>query len=462
MKKKILSTLISILFTTFTFGQTPNYNDVGVIVNDNSQVSIDIGNYFKQARNVPEVNMIHIRTLTDEVIDTTEFRNIQYQIKNYILQNDLEGKLHYLVTTKGVPFDIAVDSCFVMPPSTFGKCSSVESELTLLFNQDSARIINNGSVQNPYYGNTTHIENSNINLMLVSRLDGKTKQDVFNLIDHSGPGTYVNKDIGKFIFDISYEQDANVFNLFASKMYPAIDTLTRRGWNAIFDGDNLVPTGEENVIGFVGFIRTIFEEPLDYTWERGSFTELMISGPNVSFYDSANYSNNLQLADLVDEGLAGGSAYVHPYFSAQATDYTIFFSRYTDEKAIPYTLAESYYMATKTLSWMNLLVGDPKTTITTLGAGSIESVSTIKSINLYPNPASVSVKLGLNSENASILAVSIFDQIGKMWKQEEVIIMEGRNDLEIGIAQIPSGFYFLRVIDKSTNTAFTKKLMVAE
>ena len=132
MKRQILITLTFVLFAIFAFAQTTTYDDVGVIVNDNSPASLAIGQYFMQARNIPPQNMIHIQTITDEEIDTTEFRNIQYQIKNYILQNQLQDQLHYLVTTKGVPFDIAVDSCSILPPQSWKYCSTVESELTLL------------------------------------------------------------------------------------------------------------------------------------------------------------------------------------------------------------------------------------------------------------------------------------------------------------------------------------------
>ncbi len=464
MKKQILTTIISILFTIFVFGQTPNYNDVGVIINDNSQVSIDIGNYFQQARDIPEINMIHIRTVTDEEIDTVEFRKIQYQIKNYILQNNLNEKLYYLVTTKGLPFDIAVDSCtFSFPGATFQSCSSLESELTLLLSADSGRIFKKNSFQNPYYQSQIHQDENSTDLFLVSRLDGKTVQDVYNLIDNSGPGSYVNKELGQFIFDLSYIADSSsTFDYFANIMIPAIDTLTNRGWNTVFHGDTLVPENEDYVLGYVGFIQKSFHGALNFEWQKGAFCEFMVSSPDFTFYDSLNFEGNIQLADVIAEGCATGSGYVHPTFGSQLTDYAILFGRYTMERSDPYNLAESYYMATKTLSWMNILVGDPKTTITTLGSGSIESVSPIKSINLYPNPASETVKLGLNSESASIISISIFDQLGKMWQQEERIIMEGRNDLEIGIGQVSPGFYFLQVIDKSTNSTFTKKLMVAE
>jgi len=447
MKKQIIATIAIIFSALSGFAQIVNYDDVGVIVNDNSPVSLQIGEYFQQARNIPEQNMIHIETVTDEAIDTIEFRNIQYQIKNYILQQGLENKLNYLVTTKGVPFDIEVDSCRIHTPISFTKCSSVESELTLLFSADSTEIIKRSYIQNPYFDSTIPIDSADLDILLVSRLDGKDIQDVFNLIDRNGPETYVNKELGKFIFDISYLEPDHTFDFYAEMMYPAIDTLNNRGWNAIFDGDSLVPHDEDNVIGFVGLIRKIYEEPLNYNWEKVSFTELLITPPEITFYDSLNFSNNIQLSDAIDEGCSSGSLYVHSTWASQLMDYAILFGRYTDERENPYNLAESYYMATKTLSWMNLLVGDPKTTITTENGNAISKSQVFEGLAVFPNPARNYINVSLNSNQAAEVTISIFDQMGRLAKQIGYDVNSGRNAFQIDVSGLHEGLYFIGIID---------------
>lgn len=461
MKKQILTSLFSLVIMAASFGQIPNYNDVGVIVNDNSQVSIDIANYFKQARNIPEVNMIHIQTVTDEIIDTTEFRNIQYQIKNYILQNNLQDQLNYLVTTKGVPFNIEVDSCSYVSPLTFMKCSSVESELTLLLSADSAKILLISYFSNPYYGSSEHFSRAEYDLFLVSRLDGKTKQEVFDLIDKSGPGSYVNKEFGQFIFDISYLSDTNsIFDLFSGMMYPAIDTLASHGWNAVFHGDTLVPTNEDHVLGYVGLIRKSFHGSLDFNWEKGSFCEFIATGPEFTFYDSLNYDGNIQMADVIGEGCASGSGYVHATYGSQITDYATFFGRYTMERSDPYNLAESYYMAAKPLSWMNVLVGDPKTTITTQGGSSVADFKSELDVHIYPNPAHNQLTVVIDNSLSSPVSVSIIDQMGKVLLQSNVIPEPGRNEINLDVSSIPAGFYFVGIRSETAGFGTVKKLMI--
>ncbi len=462
MKRKTFVLIIFCFSMMTSYAQLPDYDDVGVIVNMNSQVSQDIAAYFRQARNIPEVNIIPVHTVTDEIVDTLEFRNIQYQIKNYILQNNLENKLNYLVTTKGVPFSIQVDSCRVGGSgSTFMFCSSVESELTLLLSADSAKILKKNPFNNPYYGSIEHQGSKPTDLLLVSRLDGHSIEEVLSLIDRSGPNTYVNKETAKFIFDISYVHDPNIFNLFAEKMYPVIDTLTNRGWNAIFDGDTLVPLNETNVLGFIAVIWGEFEKQLNYSWEKGSFAELIVTAGSFTFYDSLYPTNRPDLADILAEGCTSGSGYVHPYFASQSTDYTILFGRYTEERDTAYNLAESYYMATKTLSWMNILVGDPKTTITTQSGSAIQDFGSISDFNVYPNPAREEITIVFSSIQSADLSISVFDQVGSSIMSKHLISEIGRNSFQLNIGEIPPGFYFLLVQDQTGGLRSTKKLIVS-
>lgn len=462
MKRKTFSVTIMLFSMLIGFAQLPDYDDVGVIVNMNSQVSQDIATYFKQARNIPEINIIPVHTVTDEIIDTIEFRNIQYQIKNYILQNNMDSKLNYLVTTKGVPFDIQVDSCSVGgSEATVWYCASVESELTLLLSADSARILKKGYRTNPYYGSIEHQNTKPTDLLLVTRLDGHSKEHVFSLIDRSGPNTYVNKEIAKFIFDISFTTDSLIFDLFAQKMYPAIDTLTSRGWNVFFDGDTLVPLNETNVLGFVAYIQSGFEEQLNYTWVNGSFAELMVPIANLTFYDSLFPTNRPDLAAILSEGCTSGSGFVHPYFASQSTDFAILFGRYTEERDIPYNLAESYYMATKTLSWMNIVVGDPKTTITTQSGSAVNDFEGISNFNVYPNPARDEITVVFSDSQSGRLTLSVVDQIGNTMMSKHLNSAIGRNSIQLNIADIPSGFYYLRLQNQTIGLQNAKKLIIS-
>lgn len=462
MKRKTFSVTIMLFSMLIGFAQLPDYDDVGVIVNMNSQVSQDIATYFKQARNIPDINLIPIQTVTHEAIDTVEFRNIQYQIKNYILDNNLENTLRYLVTTKGVPYNIEVDSCTIGGTgATIWYCSVVESELPFLLTADSVRILSKYYALNPYYGSHEHHYTDTTGLLLVSRLDGENPQAVYNLIDRSGPNTYVNKELAKIIFDISYVSDSLIFNLFAQKFYPAIDTLVNRGWDAYFHDDFEVPLNETNVFGYIGFVQSGFEGQMNYTWEKSSYSELLISQAGFTFYDSLYGAYRPMFSEMLAEGCASGAGHVHPYFASQATDFAILFGRYTQERNTPFNLAESYHMATMALSRGSLLVGDPKTTITTQSGSAVKDFGGISDFNVYPNPARDEITVVFSDSQSGRLTLSVVDQIGNTMMSKHLNSAIGRNSIQLNIAEIPSGFYYLRLHDQTKGLQSTTKLIIS-
>ena len=80
MKQKILL-ILTFSFPIFSLAQQVSYNDVAVVVNDSSQTSIDIGNYFAQQRNIPSQNIIHITCTTQEEIDTAQLFDLLSQVR---------------------------------------------------------------------------------------------------------------------------------------------------------------------------------------------------------------------------------------------------------------------------------------------------------------------------------------------------------------------------------------------
>lgn len=91
------------------------------------------------------------------------------------------------------------------------------------------------------------------------------------------------------------------------------------------------------------------------TWVPGSIGETFVSTGGRSFAYGTGYGQSL-VVDLVREGISGVSGHVYePYLTACARPY-IMFDRYTDG----FTMAECFYMSLPCLSWMEVVVGDPK------------------------------------------------------------------------------------------------------
>jgi hypothetical protein len=187
---------------------------------------------------------------------------------------------------------------------------------------------------------------------------------------------------------------------------------------------------------------------------------MIVVPPEFTFYDSLNSMGNYLLADIIGEGAPAGSGYIHATFASQLTDYGIFFSRYTNERPDSYNLAESYYMATKVLSWMNILVGDPKTTITTVGAGAVNDYTGIEVMTLYPNPTSSEVNLRIVSNAEGLFTVRIFDQRGNMHLSKSEQIKSGNNQFKLDVSNLSPGIYLVQVVESASGSLDSRKLLV--
>jgi uncharacterized protein (TIGR03790 family) len=351
------------------------YDDVALIVNKNDTVSLSIGKYFKAKRNISDVNIISIHVTSKEEITDSEFDSMRRQIENYLVKNNLANKINYLVTTKGCPLKIQRDTA-----DPFNCNASVESELMLILgvykekigNCGSARKFLLGTVTNPYLSAKINFSREKFGIYLVTRLDAYSEEGVFHLIDNSGPNTYVNKDSVQFVFDEapnwSQEKLLNDFSGITG-------ILKARGWKVYENRDSVYVTHKINVIGYQswGSNDNHFKYYTDFTaqpyntWSKASIAETCVSTSARSFQPGTKYGQSL-IADLIKEGVTGAKGYVYEPETEAIANPNILYNRYTDldNEGFPrFNLAESYFAASALLSWKDVVIGDPKTSITT-------------------------------------------------------------------------------------------------
>jgi uncharacterized protein (TIGR03790 family) len=335
------------------------YQDVAVVVNTNSQVSLDIGNYFQTARGIPQTNIIRVNTTTDETVNDSVFASLRHQIESYLRTNNLVDSINYIVTTKGVP--LRVDRGDLGGPGSTS--ASVESELMCVLGPDSAQIGNGGGCLSPYFAQTAHFSRRAFGIYLITRLDGYSLQDVERLIDKSGPGVLLNS-ASPFILD----EDplwAHVYDFLNANLAKARAVLAGNGALAILDTGTVFMTHESGVAGYASWGSNDHSAVLysnngspHNTWMPGAIAETYVSTSARSFMTATTYGQSL-VADLIQEGVSGARGYVFEPYTSAMTDVSILFGRYTSG----YNLAESYFSASHYLSWMDVVVGDPKTSI---------------------------------------------------------------------------------------------------
>jgi len=348
--------LVTILFgTSLLCGQTGTYKDVALIINTNSSISDSIGMYFALARSIPVKNIIRVTAPDTEEIDDVHFEDLRHQIESYLTTNGMADSINYIVTTKGVPLKVHRGSA--------GSCSSVESDLTLILGPYARYIGGSGSIPSPYYGQTGDFLRSVYRIYLVTRLDGYTYGDVKGIIDRTSPiGSGVPQG-AQFVFDIDPLWNSIVPSL-NENMSVISHTLAGRGFTTYLDSTTTYLTGQANVIGYTSWGSNDHNASLhgivNNTWARGALAETYVSTSGRSFSTPPEYGQSL-IADLIAEGITAAKGYVYEPYASAVADVSVLFDRYVSG----YTIAESYYAASPYLSWMDVIIGDPKFRLTT-------------------------------------------------------------------------------------------------
>jgi uncharacterized protein (TIGR03790 family) len=355
----LLGVLVLALMPRTSAGQT-NYDDVLVIINSNSSISDQVGTYFASSHNIPAPNIVRISVSTNEEIDSLEFNSLRSQVENYLTSTNLVDKINYIVTTKGVPLKVNRGNI----PSQSSPSSSVESELTLILGPYSPNIGGAGIVFSPYYYQTAHFSRATYGIYLVTRLDGYSFDEIQGLIDRGGPNTPFSQTNAKFVLDEDPGWNASLPAL-NNSMVSAQTILVGKGLSTVLDTSTVYLTDQSNVIGYTSWGSndhyadqyTQYAKPHN-TWVPGALAETYVSTDGRTFSAPPTYGQSL-VADLVEEGLTGVKGYVYEPYSSSMTIVSVLYDRYTSG----YNLAESYYMASRSLSWMDVVIGDPKTTV---------------------------------------------------------------------------------------------------
>ncbi|MBI5475060.1 MAG: TIGR03790 family protein, partial [Ignavibacteriae bacterium] len=308
-------------------------------------------------RGIPAANMIYISADTTEEIDSVKFNLLRLQVESYLVTNNLQNVINYLVTTKGVPLKINRGSTF----SQSSPSSSVESELMLILGSYTSYIGGAGPQMSPYFYQNAHFTRATYGVYLVTRLDAYTVQEVIELIDRSGPNRMADPT-SPFLFD----QDPSWSSPLNTYLARAKTALDAKGKTTLLDASSVYQTNKQGLAGYISWGSNDHYQQLytqnaipHNTYIPGAIAETYVSTSGRSFENPPSYGQSL-IADLIREGVSGAKGYVYePYSNAMAHAYLLF-----DRYVSGYNLAESFFMSSLLISWMDVVVGDPKTSLT--------------------------------------------------------------------------------------------------
>jgi uncharacterized protein (TIGR03790 family) len=343
--------------------------NVLVVVNDASAESQQIAGRYVAARRIPADNIVHVRTSVADEIDRLRFgAEIERPLTAWLARHSAQDRILFIVLTKGIPLRVTGTVGLT------GTVASVDSELTLLYRKMAGRTEPvGGRVANPYYHGDKAVTDAAkfthrlYDIYLVTRLDGFTVADVYQLIDR---GVAPVKD-GVFVLD----QKANIVGdrtgdawlaaalekmppAFAGRTVlessPRVASATQvLGYYSWGSNDSAVKQRRPDVSFVPGalagmFVSTdgrTFQEPPE-SWVIGTWSD-----SKTHFRGSPQSLSG----DLIRQGATGVAGHVaEPYLDATARP-QILFPAYVNG----FNLAESFYLAVPYLSWQTIVVGDP-------------------------------------------------------------------------------------------------------
>ena len=334
-----------------------------LVVNDNSPLSREIGEYYARRRGVPPQNICHIKASTSEEISREDYdRQIALPLGAYLHKNGLQESIYYILTTAGVPLKISGAG-----EGMNSSAASVDSELALLYSDLRSGKPHpvDGSVPNPFFGKRDRaFSHPEYPIYLVTRLAAYDFDGVKGMIDRCFAAT----NRGKFVLDLRGPDDESgndwlrnaaillpkdrvVLEETTEPVYGQTDVIGYASWGSNdrhherrFPGFHWLPGGI--VTEYVSTDGRTFVKPPD------SWTPSMDWIHPPAWFAGSPQS---MLADYILEGATGGSGHVYePYLGMTPRPDLLLPAYYSGRN-----LAESYYLAIPGLSWQNIVVGDP-------------------------------------------------------------------------------------------------------
>jgi uncharacterized protein (TIGR03790 family) len=352
-----------LLLVSLPAARAQTAENVLLVVNQSSEISRHIADYYGARRHIPAANICKLRATTEETIEwATYVAQIETPVRECLQKAKLTEKILYIVTTLDVPLRISGSS-----GGPDAENSAVDSELTLLYSKIHGKTYARaGMVHNPLFQlSRTPFRHPDIPIYLVTRLAGYDFADVKGIIDRAQEA----RNRGKFVFDLTTD-DSTPGNRWLRAAAMALPQN-----RVVLEQTDKVLYGEKDVIAYASWgsnDHSRHERYLKFQWLPGAIaTEFVSTDARTFRRPPANWNLSTWAksdmprwfagapqslsADYIHEGVTGCSGHVfEPYLAGCARpDYLI--PAYASGR----NLAESYYIAIPALSWQNIVIGDP-------------------------------------------------------------------------------------------------------
>ncbi|MFK7806158.1 MAG: T9SS type A sorting domain-containing protein, partial [Saprospiraceae bacterium] len=276
-----------------------------------------------------------------------------------------------------------------------------------------------------------------------------SKEDVFNLIDRSGPETAVNMLTSNSVFDMANIDitSMGLISFYTNLFLESVDLLEARNWNTTFDPFEGLLTAQTDVFIYQNINFDADQMMINNAWVPGSIAEIHFENTAVTFDAANNPNDNVLIANLIAEGVTGAHGYGFLTYESMTLDMEAVIRNYTNTD-MSFNLAESFYMGMKVLSLHSVLVGDPKTSILVDNTITNTSELDAATFSISPNPGRAVFNIKMN--NAVLSTVRVFNELGQLVMLEKDL--NGIHSHSLNLAELSNGIYFLK-LDTNVGTS---------
>lgn len=356
-----------------------------VVENTASPVSVEIASDYMQKRVVSNILKVDCQDSAlntgNETMKYADFQEkIEKPLKAYLAK---KPGIDFIVLTKGVPIRLT-DA----PSGVSGKQPSLDSFIAAIDYKDRKDVIpiqlNDSGFTgkcwaNRYWNSKERFSHAKFGGYLVTRLDGYSVDDA-KLLTVYALQSEKTKPTGKFLIDVAEghgignvdkvpmsaitdgKLDLHMINEMAynewdADMVVAGKLLEKKGIPTTVDRTDVFIGRKSNLAGYSSWGSN--DPKFDATgygllrFEPGAIAETAVSTSARTFLPTQGGQS--LIVDLIKARVTGVKGYCdEPLLQAVASP-TILFDRYTSG----WTLAESYYAASRFVGWEDIVIGDP-------------------------------------------------------------------------------------------------------
>jgi len=351
--------LIALLSLTAGPASALSPSSVVVVANPDFAGSVEVAEYYLEAREIPQGNLLSVAGPTAEIINRTQYDEYEAAVEAALETAELTDTVEVLVLVYGVPLKINSDNTM----NYNGPQASVDSELALLVSGMQSG--NDGRHNNPYFNaRESFLRSENDDMLLVARLDGHDKDEAMGLVDEA-LSAEANNTQGWAHFDRDTGMGGN-YAYYDEMIVEAFNISLERGLDSALEesakdiGDDGAVWSDRSSDGVEPANGTV--TPFFYWgwysdsayhdtfhWTQGAV------GMRLHSFNARSMRDSTWVTGAVADNITGSTGHVwEPWLDAATYPHYVMEAFYDG-----YTAAEAFWMGTPYLSWQNIVVGDP-------------------------------------------------------------------------------------------------------